>query len=81
MLLVDDYSNVGWVLFLKDQIGSTVTQAFRAFFAAIKPLIAIHGPVGSLRTDNGLEFVNDDFKHADGAEYQAGVDTRRRCQA
>ena len=63
MLLVDDYSNAGWVLFLKDKIGSTVTQAFRAFFAAIKLLIAIHGPVGSLRTDNGLEFVNDDFKN------------------
>ena len=63
MLLVDDYSNVGWVLFLKDKTGSTVTQAFRAFFATIKPLIAVHGPVGSLRTDNGLEFVNDDFKN------------------
>ena len=63
MLLVDDYSNVGWVLFLKDKTGSTVTQAFRAFFAAIKPLIAAHGPVGSLRTDNGLEFVNDDFEN------------------
>ena len=63
MLLVDDYSNVGWVLFLKDKTGSTVTQAFRAFFAAIKSLITVHGPVGSLRTDNGLEFVNDDFKN------------------
>ena len=28
MLLVDDYSNVGWVLFLKDRTGSTVTQDF-----------------------------------------------------
>ena len=46
MLLVDDYSNVGWVLFLKDNTGSTVTQVFRVFFAAIKPLIAVHGPVG-----------------------------------
>ena len=63
MLLVDDYSNVGWVLFLKDKTGSTVTQAFRAFFTAIKPPIAVHGPVRSLRTDNGLEFVNDDFKN------------------
>ena len=63
MLLVDDYSNVGWVLFLKGKTGSTVTQAFRAFFAAIKPLIAVYGPRGSLRTDNGLEFVNDDFKN------------------
>ena len=50
------------MLFLKDKNGSTVTQAFRAFCAAIKPLIAVHGPVGSLRTDNGLEFVNDEFK-------------------
>ena len=60
---MDDHSNVGWILFLKDKTGSTVTQAFRAFFAAIKPLITVHGPVGSLRTDNGLEFVNDDFKN------------------
>ena len=58
MLLVDDYSNVGWVLFLKDKTDSTVTQTFHAFFAAIKPLITVHGPVGSLRTDNGLEFMN-----------------------
>ena len=43
MLLVDDGSNVRWVLFLKGKTGSTVTQAFRAFFAAIKPLIAVHG--------------------------------------
>ena len=62
MLLADDYSNVGWVLFLKDKTGSTVSQAFRAFFAANKSLIAVHGPVGSLRTDNGFELVNDDFK-------------------
>ena len=63
MLLVDDYSNVGWVLFLKDKTGSTVTQTFRNFFAAIKPLITVHGSVGSLRMDNGLEFVNDDFNN------------------
>ena len=62
-MLLDDYSNMGWVLFLKDKTGSTVTKAFRAFFAAIKPLIAVHRLVGSLRTDNGLEFVNDDFKN------------------
>ena len=62
MLLVDDDSNVGWVLFLKDKTGSTVTQTFRAFFAAIKPLIAVHGPVGSFNSDNGLEIMNDDFK-------------------
>ena len=54
---------MGWVPFLKEKTDSTVTQAFRAFFAAIKPLIAVHGPAGSLRTDNGLKFVNDDFKN------------------
>ena len=53
MLLVDDYSNVGWVLLLKGKTSSTATQAFRAFFTAIKPLIAVHGPVESLRTITG----------------------------
>lgn len=28
----------------------------------MKPLIAVHRPVGSMRTTNGLEFVNDDFQ-------------------
>ena len=63
MLLVDDYSDVGWVLFLKDKTGSTATQACRAFFAAINPLITVHGTVRSLRTDNRSEFVDDDFKN------------------
>ena len=89
MLLVDDYSNVGWVLFLKDKTGSTITQAFRTFFAAIKPLIAVHGLAGSLRTDNVLEFVNDDFKnmltelnmkqeltHVDGAKRNGRVERK-----
>jgi len=65
MLLVDDFSNFGWVLFLKDKAGPTVTTAFRGFLTSIKPLIEIHGSIGSigsLRTDNGLEFINDDFK-------------------
>ena len=62
MLLVDDYSNVGWVVFLKEKTDSTVTQAFHALFSAMRRLFTVHGPVGSLRTDNGLEFVNDNFK-------------------
>ena len=37
MLLMDDYSNAGWVLFLKDKIGSTVTQAFRASLPPSSP--------------------------------------------
>ena len=60
-VLVDDFSNMGWTLLLKDKSGSTVAYAFRAFHTSLKPLIAIPGGVGSLRTDNGLEFVNDTF--------------------
>ena len=43
MLLVDDFSNIGWVLFLKDKAGPTVTTAFRGFLASIKPVIEITG--------------------------------------
>ena len=62
---MDDFSNFGWVMFLKDKSGPAVLTAFRGFLASIKPLIQIHGSVGcigSLRTDNEMEFINDDFK-------------------
>ena len=65
MLLVNDFSTFGWVMFLKDKSGPAVTTAFRGFLASLKPLIQIHGAVGcigSLRTDNGLEFINDEFR-------------------
>ena len=59
--IVDCYSNLGWPIFLKDKSATTVTHAFRASLAAIKPLREKHGEAGALRTDNGTEFVNEIF--------------------
>ena len=58
--IVDCYSNLGWLMFLKDKSADTVTHAFHAFLAAIKPLREKHGEPGALRTDNGTEF-NEPF--------------------
>ena len=58
---MDCYSNLGWPIFLKDKSADTVTHAFRAFLAAIKPLREKHGEPGALRTVNGTDFVNEPF--------------------
>ena len=57
--IVDCYSNLGWLVFLKDKSADTVTHTFHAFLAAVKPLREKHGESGALRTDNGTEFVNE----------------------
>ena len=59
--IVNCYSNLRWPMFLKDKSADTVTHAFRAFLAAIKPLREKHGEPGALRTDNGTEFVHESF--------------------
>ena len=59
--IVDCYSNLGWPMFLKDKSADTVTHAFRAFLAAIKPLREKNGEPGALHTDNGTEFDNEPF--------------------
>ena len=59
--IVDCYSNLGWPIFLKDKSADTVTHAFRAFLAVIKPRREKHGEPGALGTDNRTEFVNDPF--------------------
>ena len=59
--IVDCYSNLGWPIFLKDKSADTVTHAFRAFLAAIKPLREKHGEPGAPCTDNGTEFDNEPF--------------------
>ena len=61
--IVDCYSNLGWPIFLKNKSADTVTHAFRAFLATIKPLREKHGEPGTLRTDNGTEFVNEPFSN------------------
>ena len=59
--IVDCYSNLGLPIFLINKSADTITHAFRAFLAAIKPLREKHGEPGALRTDNGTEFVNEPF--------------------
>ena len=51
--VVDCYSTLGWPISLIDKPADTVTHAFRAFLAAIKPLREKHGEPGAFRTDNG----------------------------
>ena len=62
---------------------------FSHLLCHIKTLIAAHGSVASLRTDNGLKFVNDGFKnmltylnikqeltHVDGAKRNGRVERK-----
>ncbi|CAB1098674.1 unnamed protein product [Ectocarpus sp. CCAP 1310/34] len=63
MMVVDDYSNVGWTLFLADKSGSTLSGAFRAWYVDNKQLAMAHGGLGVARFDNGTEFTNAEFRH------------------
>ena len=62
MLIVDDYTNVGWTLFLGDKSGDTLCQAFRSWHTVVKSTAAIHGGLEIARLDNGNEFTNADFR-------------------
>ena len=62
MLMVDDYTKVGWTLFLGDKSGDTLCQAFRSWHTAVKRTAAIHGGLEIARFDNGNEFTNADFR-------------------
>ena len=62
MLMVDDYTNVSWTLFLGDRSGDTLCQAFRSWHTAVKSTAAIHGGLEIARFDNGNEFTNADFR-------------------
>ena len=62
MLVVDDYTNVGWTMFLGDKSGDTLCQAFRSWHTAVKSTVAIHGGLEIARFDNGNEFTNADFR-------------------
>ena len=62
MQLLDDYTNFGWTVFLGDKSGPTVVRAFRIWYASVKQLImGVHGEVRCVLTDNGTEWVNEDF--------------------
>ena len=62
MLMVDDCTNLGWMLFLGDKSGDTLCQAFRSWHSAVKSTAAIHGGLEMARFDNGNEFTNADFR-------------------
>ena len=62
MLMVDDYTNVGWTLFLGNTSGDTLCQAFRSWHTAVKSTAAIHRGLEIARFDNGNEFTNADFR-------------------
>ena len=89
MLMVDDYTNVGWTLFLGDKSGDTLCQAFRSWHTAIKRTAAIYGGLEIARFDNGNEFTNADFRKlltelgvaveytpVDGAKQNGGVERK-----
>ena len=62
MQLLDDYTNFGWTVFLGDKSGPTVVRAFRAWYASAKQLMGVHGEVRCVLTDNGTEWVDEDFR-------------------
>ena len=62
MLMVDDYTNLGWTLLLGDKSGDTLCQAFRSWHTAVKSTAATHGGLEIVRFDNGNEFTNADFR-------------------
>ena len=61
MQLLDDYTNFGWTVFLGDKSGPTVVRAFRTRYASVKQLVGVHGDVRCVLTDDGTEWVNEDF--------------------
>ena len=61
MQLLDDYTNFGWSVFLGDKSGPTVVRAFRIWDVSVKQLMGIHGEVRYVLTDNGTEWVNEEF--------------------
>ena len=62
MQLLDDSANFGWTVFLGDKSGPTVVRAFRTWYASVKQLMGVHGAVRCVLTDNGTEWVKEDFR-------------------
>ena len=62
ILVVDDNTNVGWPLFLRDKSGPTICHAFYAWHNAVKLGTAIYGGLDIARFGNGYEFTNAEFR-------------------
>ena len=62
MQLLDDYTNFEWTVFLGDKSGPTVVCASRTWYVSVEQLMGVHGEVGCVLTDNGTEWVTEDFR-------------------
>ena len=62
MQLLDSYTNFGWTVFLGDKSGPTVIRAFRTWYGSVKQLMGVHGEVRGVLTDNGTEWLSEDFR-------------------
>ncbi|CAB1096164.1 unnamed protein product [Ectocarpus sp. CCAP 1310/34] len=62
MQILDHHTNYGWICFLREKSSTNVVAAFRAWYASIKSLLATHGGLGCVLTDNGTEWVNAEFR-------------------
>ena len=49
-------------MFLGDKSDPTVVRAFRTLYFSVKQLMGVHGEVRCVLTDNGTEWVNEDFR-------------------
>ena len=58
LMIVDDATNMGWPVFLRDKSATIVTLGFLTFLAAVKA----YGQPECLRTYNVSEFINTDFQ-------------------
>ena len=75
---MDCYSNLGWPIFLRDKATDTVTNVFRVFLAAIKPLREKHGepapnPLANLLAEHGIGL---EFTSVDGPKRNGCVERR-----
>ena len=62
MPVVDDNTNEGWLLFLRDRSGPTLCHAFCVWHKAVKLVAASYGGLNITRFDNGHEFTNAEFR-------------------
>ena len=61
MLVVDDNTNLGWPLFVRDKNDPTLCHAFRVWHNAVKLVAATYGGLDIACFDDGHEFTNIEF--------------------
>lgn len=58
LVIVDAATNMGQAIFLPDRSAATVTRGPRTLLTAVNA----YGKPVCLRTDNGIEFTNNEFQ-------------------